>query len=776
MPVMTKESYEKSRANYLAKHGSVIHIPNFEQIFKWERAQEPTYMEVSLEKRAKSHAASEKYYISKIGQDRYDYIYNHETDPDAQFTIEEYEAYNKANTHFRQKTSFIKLIGEYRYDYIKRLRAYKREKFLHMLESPTSNIAKNAASIMTMLDDVNDTLGTLGVVARVAAHRLPGTLARSLAASGGNWLFTGAQIAGLALDLSRLPLKAFKLQHELHGAAAYNPLSRKARLRRIRKMMRKGITKGEFIEAAQTTDNLLGIGLCLGPIMGLITDIWFGLYRHAKGEKVVVRGLPRALYGFDRVWSNMLKTAASVWTGIYDVDDKMLGKSMVDVNMCFNFMTQFAEKQSILDMLPDVSNIEIQARTPTNPLTIDVIQEEVTNLEDYVGWPENNRKWIPSKEWWDQHRHTMVKNLADWWTRNNKDQEAMVCSQNAVEAAMTGLGLVEGEDAVEVGFDATSQALMDGLNQGYRFPENATAEQSDCFAQEMAIYDKLNLDPRPDESQDPESETYSYFEPPIEPNFIEAQGIARDRCGFEFTVKIPTRYPDWYLPKERDAGKGIERLRQWYFWTWMHMLFTIWSRCRCRSSPAWDVNLNEYSEKVEWLKVYGYPIGQPAAAFSRCSSWMIADGNFCVPNFAARVYAFYDPYPAMKEGILGPRLRTLKERAAWLKNQLNNEILSDAERRGYTYELDHLRGEIEDIDKTWTLNSIPWYFDGYAPELRERMEVIWAITGREGPMGEPHNWWAQFFMWPQEYWPAGWNFRKMWRPGFDIHTQIPTLG
>lgn len=51
---------------------------------------------------------------------------------------------------------------------------------------------------------------------------------------------------------------------------------------------------GFALEAGQVLDNLVGVGLRLGPLMGLISDARWGAVRALGGQKVVVRGPPPA--------------------------------------------------------------------------------------------------------------------------------------------------------------------------------------------------------------------------------------------------------------------------------------------------------------------------------------------------------------------------------------------------------------------------------------------------------------------------------------------------
>lgn len=738
LPLMTTEKYEKNKAEYTAKHGYDIHMPDFSEVFKWTVKPEPSVQELALEKRARSNRSSANYYIKKLGEARFKEIHDRQNDPTLTYTMDEYNSYNTAISKQGKEKAMIDLIGDMRYKDITSMRADRREKFLKMLSNPMPNVAQNASSILTFLDDINDTLGTMACVTRVIANRLPFTFAKALARSGGNWLLTAAEVAGVALSLSRLPFKIFRIQNTLHDGAKNNPLSRKSKLRRMRKLRRKNIILPELIEAAQTSENMFGVGLVLGGIFSLLWTIPSGFYRHIRGQKVVIHGLPRPFYWFDRVWAQQLKNAASIWTGNWDFDDKDLGKSMVSVNMCFNFVQQLTDKLSIIDELPDPHEIEIPAPAPHNPLTIDVMEEEVGNFDHLIGWPETGKKWMLQSQWLEEHRWEIIKNLSAWWGRNNKDQEAMVCSQNAVEASMSAIAIAEDPKDVEMSFDATSQTILNLMNQNYRFPEDATLDQSNCFAREMEAYDKANL----------------------QPNYLEAQAIARDRCGFEFTQRVPNRYPDWYLHTDLERYQGIERLRRWYWWTLMDFIFREY---RCYGRPgSWFgmFRLDKYSQKVAWLKENGIPIDQPAQMWTFFDEYAKWDMHFFLPDLTARIMAMYDPFPALKVKLYDPWYKEQEASILPIEEQLRTMALHGDELIAARYKVSYWRAVREDPDVLWTLN----FTLKDAPEAEEIRLARQKHMGEKFPLYDwpdiGYNFWASIMTQAQEDWKEGWNFRK----------------
>lgn len=534
LPRYTDDSFEEARQKHVAKHGYTITVPGLEDIINWYPISEPTATEL-----------------------------------------------------IRYKQGDVQLLGEKRYAEIHSLMQEKRENFLRMLGSPTPEIVQNAGSILTYLDDVNDTLGTLGVICRIAAQKFPGVVGRLL---GGPafWAFSTAELVGVAMQLSTLPWKARRLQHEYHRVVRNNALSKKGRVRILKRLKRTRISKGEIIEALQTTDNVFGIGLCLGPIVGLAYDIPFGLYRHITGHPVTVTGLPAPFYWFDRIWSDTLRNMAQLWTGIPEIPDRTLGKSMVAYNMATQVMQSIPAESRNLDNISDIEDIEIHAPYPKNPSTYDVITSEVGSVENYCGWFPDGRKWINPAYVFNTFRGSIMHEVKDWFKRNKYDMESSICGQNAIEAGLNTLALAEGKDAVDWDFDASSMAMLKIFNRNYRFPPDTTQEQIDCLASHLYAYDQAGL------------------HPPLTAIIKEA----KDNCFIDFTTEVPARSSVPYSLLSEKYDSAIYRLQKWYFKTCLDYI-EIKQRALRQDNLEWVEALDDIVQiKREWLHRYGWELGQ----------------------------------------------------------------------------------------------------------------------------------------------------------------------
>jgi len=596
LPQLTTDRFEEARRRYTAEHGYKIYIPGFEDIVKWNRHDTPTVQELAIRKLADTSGTQAQYYINQLGQARWDELLTLSPgDPNWYTYLEAYD-YNHALEALEDKDRYIRLMGEARYEEINELKTEKKEAYRRMLDSPTPRLARNAASVLTFIDDINDTMGTIGVVARTAHHLINSTFLKSLLRGVGGWAFTAAELTSIMMALARNPIKARRLQHVVHGGLHGNPPSRKLRARVSQRFARHGIGHGEVIEALQVSNNMFGIGLSLGPIFSLLYDIPSGLYRHIRGEHVQVMGLPRPLLWFDKIWSRNLKSLAELSIVAEEWMDPIFGKGMVAAKMCTDMVKQMYGPKSALASLPNVADIETPILMPSNPLTEEVIREETPNIEDFMNWPSNESKWKAILHNWDNDLPQIQEQVNGWLARNAFDMESYLCSQNAIEAGFEMSSLLDGEDSVDWKFDSTSQSFLTTLNNGWRFDEDVTEEQSRCYANLLSQYDSLNIDPGAE----------------------EVVRVSNERCGLKFTTRVPWRPTGSEGVLAYQARNTIWRLKRWYFKTWARYFNNEYMYCQNRTSKGGDASMSKMSKYYQWLLYYGFPAGEPGREMSKC--------------------------------------------------------------------------------------------------------------------------------------------------------------
>ncbi|MFQ5986644.1 MAG: hypothetical protein ACE5KQ_04740 [Thermoplasmata archaeon] len=152
----------------------------------------------------------------------------------------------------------------------------RRDRARRIAESPTPESVRAIGSILTFVDDVQDALVTASVLARIGATFLPRL--RPIAVATGA-AAEAINIFSLAGQVAATPLTGkFRAQRASVGLAG----GQVARALSARTLAQALPTVGETVQILQTTDQLFGVGLSLGPIVGLFEDLIFGSLQGAE--------------------------------------------------------------------------------------------------------------------------------------------------------------------------------------------------------------------------------------------------------------------------------------------------------------------------------------------------------------------------------------------------------------------------------------------------------------------------------------------------------------
>jgi len=149
--------------------------------------------------------------------------------------------------------------------------AVKKARFLRALASPTPSWVSNVASVALALDNVEDALVTLSVFGRIGSYATMKLWQRSIPGVG--WVMLGADILNFFNIFSWVTFTTNGHKRKIEALLERNPFHAKMKAKRAMKLKRTWPTFGEALEIAQTADQLFGYGLCLGGIVGMMTDI-----------------------------------------------------------------------------------------------------------------------------------------------------------------------------------------------------------------------------------------------------------------------------------------------------------------------------------------------------------------------------------------------------------------------------------------------------------------------------------------------------------------------
>jgi len=412
LPKFTDEEFEKKQAAYVAEHGYYVTAPKLSDIIKIGAPREPDQAEWDLFKKS---------ILARMNPPRH-----------------------------------AQIIG---------LLEKKRARRDRMLASPVPTWGKNLASVMTLFDDINDTLGTAGVVMRIAARLAPRALGRLMLGPIG-WLFLAAEIAGLFLQVMRLPFACFSKKRSYERVRDMNPFSKKAKIRRARRMRRLRPSKGELIEALQTSDNVFGIGLCLGPILGFGYDVLAGTVRTVMGQEVHWATPPPRRPRHTRPAERLLKWAPALMGAGEEMSEEDHMAFMVALNGATQLLKPYIDEWHPLDEVDNFDNLLFEAPRPEHPTTKFILEEVGIKEGEAIGWPGLDKELVHWEDLWDHTQGTAAKKFMDFAVRNRNNYVGASGCQNGDEFGMNMMAMLEGYGTVEYWQDEYWKGYHDILSTG----------------------------------------------------------------------------------------------------------------------------------------------------------------------------------------------------------------------------------------------------------------------------------------------------------------------
>jgi len=438
LPRFPDDEMKQKKAEYTAKHGYYVSFPKIRDIIHCKRHEEPDDAEF----------------------DRY------RTRARAQWLISKYPTSPSVP---KWRTQARTAMGDLRFEEIDQMIIDKRRKYNQIMASPLPTVVGNWVSILTFLDDINDTLGSAALVARFAAKLAPRALARFFLGPAG-WLLLAAEVVSLIYHMMKLRYLSTALcilgkrMYSKYGKM--NPFSKKAKARRARKLRRLSPSKGEIIEGLQVTDSMFGIGLCLGAAFGFLFDVVSGTVRSIKGEPVTWFGTPPPMQKYEKQSFAAIRNA-QIAAHINPIltEQEQVGMywalfSAAQVVKAYN------DEFDILDSIPSLEGLEIEAPTPKHPTTLHVLYELGWNGRDGIGWPGADQRWMDPLKLWDLNARPGGEKLLDFAKRNRNNYPMMFGVQAAADYAKLMFLMASDPGTVEEEWDEHHEGWAKFMEDG----------------------------------------------------------------------------------------------------------------------------------------------------------------------------------------------------------------------------------------------------------------------------------------------------------------------
>lgn len=359
------------------------------------------------------------------------------------------------------------------------IKAEKKEGLTRILESPAPEWARDYASVMTWIDNIQDTASVVYPLLKLLTKVAPKAMGKVLPIIG--WLTAGYDILNLLNAIGRAPLTPMKSKRAVCKAYRQNPFSKEARYSRISNIKNWKPNIADAIQAAQVSDQFTGFGLSLGGIMGTITDAIFGAYRYVTGEPVKFSFDPPDVGMLDKMGARGLRAAQAI-SSQGQVFSEMqhfwtyITAALSTMSLCGTF-----REAELAELIEDPMNIMIPAPEPEDPDTIATIQDLGLKVEDGIGWPFNGKKFISAGDLIDATAEPCRANFVSYCMRHSKDSYGFLAAA-ALDTLTPNVILAIDPNANYEMDDTTEMKIFWKMVKAPILPTGSfTKEQSDAF-------------------------------------------------------------------------------------------------------------------------------------------------------------------------------------------------------------------------------------------------------------------------------------------------------
>jgi hypothetical protein len=377
---------------------------------------------------------------------------------------------------------------------LENMQQIRRDRYQAMLRDPTPDILRSRSAIMASIDDAQDVMSTVGVLGRLTLPLLPRVLAGIVSGPIG-WVMTGAVALNLMNRVATpgLPTREAKRRH--NRLSRHNPFTQRGRAGLSQALADRRLHSGNLLEGAQVTDNIWGVGVCLGPVMSLPGTIGSGLVRMAMGERVDWQIPPTNWSHWRAVAGRAMHSMSALWGDTpFLSDDEIAGMIFAGHFAQQAFPVTGGLCEGVANVR-DVHKLEVCAPTPTNFLTREVIQETGDNIDDFVEWPSTGEKWSNINRLTDKTFPRAMENIHSFYNRHSRDLLGYYSGAYAAESGLYATDNGGGSGTVETSYTIPSRAVTGLLDMNYVMPDDVTEAQINCLGQYLDDLERYNYEP-----------------------------------------------------------------------------------------------------------------------------------------------------------------------------------------------------------------------------------------------------------------------------------------
>lgn len=381
-----------------------------------------------------------------------------------------------------------------RLDELQKQKQKRKDRYTAMLASPSPAVIQSAGSIMTAIDDAQDATSTLFVVGQLGRRVAPATFKKLLAGPVGV-LLTVSDVLNAVQAIPQRCMMPMYGKRINEGLTKASPTHSKAKLRKAKLLKNKLPGKADYIQGLQATEQVFGFGISLGPIVGLVQDIFFGTVRSRPGVAPKVKLPMPDLQHWYKAALKMAKAGSILWGYPHETDDDDILSWIAGTLLSSQALMDIQQNWNPLEMVEDLTDLEIKAPEPWHTLTREVINETGEPHLKRVSWPQTGTPWAKIDRLIETTQSTVVDNLRRFLKRNKHNWRGYMAASCSVDGAMFTVTLLEGEGVVHYDHSIPAKIASTLLMHSQRLDPYQPLQKFTDFVHYMIYLDEIDQAP-----------------------------------------------------------------------------------------------------------------------------------------------------------------------------------------------------------------------------------------------------------------------------------------
>lgn len=359
------------------------------------------------------------------------------------------------------------------------IKAEKKEALVRILDSPAPEWARDYASVMTWIDNIQDTASVVYPLLKLLNIAAPKAFKKLIPVIG--VITTAYDLLNLLNILGRAPLTGMKGKRWHCPISKLNPFTKLHRYHQLDNIKNWKPNIADALQAAQVSDMFFGFGLSLGGIMGAATDMIFGAYRYVTGEPVKFSFDPPDVTMLDQMGARGLKAAQAISSQGQVFSEMQHFWTYITAALSTVALAPTFRDAEMAELIVDPMNVMLPAPEPEDPLTLEVIKELGLSVDRGIRWPFNQEKFISAGDLVEATAEPCRANFVDYCIRHSKDSYGIVAAA-AMDTLVPNVMLAIDPNATLEMDDTPEMKIFWKMIKAPILPMGSyTKEQSDTF-------------------------------------------------------------------------------------------------------------------------------------------------------------------------------------------------------------------------------------------------------------------------------------------------------